>query len=134
LIIKPTVLAEVTVTALVAAFVPDAFPTVRVTVKVPAAAYVWVGFWLVLVPPSPKFQDHVVGDPVDASVNCTDTFAEGDAGEKVKEATGLDDGEEDDDDEDESPQAETTSVPSRMTNPASQARQGCVRLAVMDAS
>jgi hypothetical protein len=35
----------------------------------------------VLVPPSPKLQDHVDGDPVDASVNCTETFVEGGEGE-----------------------------------------------------
>jgi hypothetical protein len=34
------VLAEVTVSTLLAVFVPDAFPIVSVTVKVPAAAYV----------------------------------------------------------------------------------------------
>jgi hypothetical protein len=63
-------------------------------------------------------------------------LAAGDAGENVKEATGLDDGEDDDDgdDEDESPQAETTSVPSRMTNPARQVREGSECIAVMDAS
>ena len=137
MIIKPTVRAEVTVTALLAVFVPDAFPTVRVAVKVPAAAYVWTGFWLVLVPPSPKFQDHVVGDPVDASVNCTDTFAEGDEGEKVNEATGPDDGEDDDDDEDdedESPQAETASVPIMMMTAASPGRRGDLWVLVTGAS
>jgi hypothetical protein len=132
LTIKPTVRVAPTVTALLVVFVPEAFPAVRVTVNVPAAAYVWVGFWSALVPPSPKFQDHVVGDPVDASVNCTDTFAEGDAGERVKDAAGLDDGE--DEDEDESPQAEATSVASRMTKPARQAREGSACIVVMDAS
>jgi hypothetical protein len=122
------------VTTLLAVFVPEAFPAVRVTVNVPAAAYVWVGFWSVLVPPSPKFQDHVAGDPVDASVNCTDTFAAGDAGEKVKDAAGLEDGEDDDEEEDESPQAEATSVPSRMKKTARQAREGSVCKVVMDAS
>jgi hypothetical protein len=139
LIIRPTVLAEpdATVTVRLVAFVPAAFPAVRVTVKVPAAAYVWVGFCSVLVPPSPKFQDHVVGDPVDASVNCTDTFADGDAGEKLKDAVGLDDGEDDDEDdeeEDESPHAAARSVPNRMTKPARQAREGSVCIVVMDAS
>jgi hypothetical protein len=133
LIIKPIVRVAPTATALVAVFVPDAFPTVRVTVKVPAAAYVWVGFWSVLVPPSPKFQDHVAGDPVEASVNCTDTFADGE-GEKVKDAAGLDDGEDEEADEDESPHAAATSVPSRMTKPARQARKGRVCIVVMDAS
>jgi hypothetical protein len=72
---------------------------------------------------------------VDASVNCTDTFAGGDAGEKVKDAAGLDDGEDDDEeDEDESPHAAATSVPSRMRKPARQAREGSVCVVVMDAS
>jgi len=73
---------------------------------------------------------------VDASVNCTDTFADGDAGEKVNDAAGLDDGEDDDEeeDEDESPQAEATNAPSRMTTPARQAREGSVCTVVMDAS
>jgi hypothetical protein len=84
----------------------------------------------VLVPPSPKLQDHVAGDPVDASVNCTETFAEGDEGEKVNEATGLDDEEDDDDDEDESPQAETASVPITMMTAASRGGRSdlCVRV------
>jgi hypothetical protein len=139
LIISPTVRAEpdATVTVRLVVLVPAAFPAVRVTVKVPAAAYVWVGFCSVLVPPSPKFQDHVAGDPVETSVNCTDTFAEGDAGEKEKDAVGLDDGEDDDEDdeeEDESPHAAATSVPSRMAKPARQAREGSVCIVVMDAS
>jgi hypothetical protein len=136
LTIRPTVRVAPTATALLAVFAPEAFPAVRVTVNVPAAAYVWVGFWSVLVPPSPKFQDHVVGDPVDASVNCTDTFADGDAGEKVKDAAGLDDGddEEEDEEEDESPHAAATSVPSRMTRPARQRREGRACMVIMDAS
>ena len=73
---------------------------------------------------------------MDASVNCTDTFADGDAGEKVKDAAGLDDGEDDDEDEeeDESPHAAAASVPSSMTKPARQVRDGRVCIVVMDAS
>jgi hypothetical protein len=134
LIIRPIVRVAPTVTVLLAVLEPAALPAVRVTVKVPAAAYVWVGFWSALVPPSPKFQDHVVGDSVDASENCTDTFAEGDAGENVKETAGRDDEEDDDEDEDASPQAETTSVPSMMTDAASQARRGDVCVLVTGAS
>jgi hypothetical protein len=63
---------------------------------------------------------------MDASVNCTDTFADGDAGKKVNDAAGLDDGEDDDEEEDESPQAEATNAPSRMTRPARHAREGSV--------
>jgi hypothetical protein len=74
-----------------------------------------------------------VGDPVDASENCTDTFVEGDAGENVKEAAGRDD-EEDDEDEDEFPQAAATSVPSVMTVAASQTRRGDVCVLVTGAS
>jgi hypothetical protein len=122
LIIRPIVRVAPgpTVTVRLLVLEPAALAAVRVTVKVPAAAYVWVGFWSALVPPSPKFQDHVVGDPVDASENCTETFAEGDAGENVKEAVGLDD--EEDDDEAESPQAETRNVPRMVTDAVSQAR------------
>jgi hypothetical protein len=36
--------------------------TVRDTVYVPELVYVWLGFWLVLVPPSPKFQERLVID------------------------------------------------------------------------
>jgi hypothetical protein len=53
----------------------------------------------------------------------------------VKDAAGLDDGEDDDEeDEDESPHAAATSVPSRMRKPARQAREGSVCVVVMDAS
>jgi len=40
----------------------------------------------VLVPPSPKLQDHEVGLPVEASVNWTDCPAIGEEGLKVNEA------------------------------------------------
>jgi hypothetical protein len=48
---------------------------------------VWLGFWAVLVVPSPKFHDQEVGLPADVSVNCTDWPAAGEVGLKVKEAT-----------------------------------------------
>jgi hypothetical protein len=75
-----------------------------------------------------------VGDPVDASENCTDTFAEGDAGENVKEAAGMDGDEGEDEDEEESPQAQITNAQNTKTDGASQARKGSARVAVMDAS
>jgi hypothetical protein len=57
------------VTELVFVFVdPHAFVTVRLTVYVPAAMYVWLGFCNVLVPPSPKFHDQVLIVPVEVSV------------------------------------------------------------------
>jgi hypothetical protein len=45
-----------------------------------------LGFWEVLVEPSPKAQLHDVGVPVEVSVNWTDWPAAGEAGLKVKEA------------------------------------------------
>ena len=48
---------------------PDAFRMVRLTANVPADAKAWLGFWEVLVAPSPKAQDQDVGFPVDVSVN-----------------------------------------------------------------
>jgi len=44
-----------------------------------------LGFWAVLVVPSPKFHSQEVGDPVEVSVNCTACPAVGAAGEKVNE-------------------------------------------------
>jgi hypothetical protein len=67
-------------------------------------------------------------------VNCTDTFAEGDEGAKVNEATGLDDGEGEDDDEDESPQAETARVPIMMMTAASRVRPSDLCVLVTGAS
>jgi hypothetical protein len=46
----------------------------------PTELNVWVGFWVVLVPPSPKVHRQEVGEPVDVSVNCTACPATGDAG------------------------------------------------------
>jgi ribosomal protein L21E len=42
----------------------------------------------VLDPPSPKVQDHEVGEPVEVSVNCTVRGGTPDVGAAVKEATG----------------------------------------------
>ena len=75
-----------TATLWVVLFVPELFVTVRVTVFVPAVAYVWVGFWAVLVDPSPKLHDQAVGLPVDVSVNCTAWPAAGDSGLKLNDA------------------------------------------------
>lgn len=74
-----------TVTVRVDVLELEPFVTVKVTVLVPADAYVWLGCWIVLVAPSPKFQDQAVGPPVEASVNWTACPAAGAAGEKVKE-------------------------------------------------
>jgi hypothetical protein len=52
-------------------FVLEPVAAVRLTVYDPAEANVWLGFWAVLVAPSPKLHDHEVGDPADVSVNCT---------------------------------------------------------------
>jgi hypothetical protein len=65
---------------------PEALVTVKVTVFVPTLANVWLGFWAVLVAPSPKFQDQAAGLPADVSVNCTDWPVTGVAGLKEKEA------------------------------------------------
>ena len=49
-------------------------------------AKVWLGFWTVLVAPSPKFHCQEAGDPVEVSVNCTACPATGELGVNVKEA------------------------------------------------
>jgi hypothetical protein len=43
----------------------------------------------VLEVPSPKLHCQEVGPPVDASVNCTDWPATGEAGEKLKDAASV---------------------------------------------
>ena len=60
---------------------PAAFVAVSETVYVPAAEKVCVGFWLVLVFPSPKFHDHEVGVFVEVSVKLTDNGAFPEEGE-----------------------------------------------------
>jgi len=47
---------------------------------------VWLGFWVVLAPPSPKLHCQEVGTPVEVSVNCTTCPSAGDEGVKVKDA------------------------------------------------
>lgn len=59
---------------------PEVFVTVRVTVYDAVAMNVWLGFWAVLVAPSPKFHCHEVGEPVEVSVNCTAWPATGEVG------------------------------------------------------
>jgi len=49
-------------------------------------------FWAALVAPSPKLHCQEVGDPVEVSVNCTACPASGEAGLKVKDAVGVDEG------------------------------------------
>ena len=49
----------------------------------------WDGFWSVDVPPSPKFQLQLVGDPVVLSVNVTFNGDAPDEGDPVKKAWGL---------------------------------------------
>jgi hypothetical protein len=55
-------------------------------------ANVWLGFWTVLVDPSPKPHCQEVGEPVEVSVNCTAWFVAGAAGLNVKEAESVDEG------------------------------------------
>ena len=81
LLLKEAARAAATVTVLVVLFDPEALVTVRVTVLDPAVVYEWLGFWDMLVPPSPKFHCQEVGVPADVSVNCTAWPAEGRAGE-----------------------------------------------------
>ena len=61
---------HVTYPVFVSVFVPSRFVTVSETVQVPGLN-VWLGFWRVDVPPSPKVHAQVAGVPVDASVNWT---------------------------------------------------------------
>ncbi len=49
--------------------------------------YAYDGFSLVLESPSPKFQSHVVGDPVDVSSNCTVRGAVPEIGDAVNDET-----------------------------------------------
>jgi hypothetical protein len=48
---------------------PVLLAAVKVTEKDAAAIKEWLGFWTVLVDPSPKFHCHEVGEPVDLSRN-----------------------------------------------------------------
>jgi hypothetical protein len=58
-------------------FEPEALLTLSVTIFDPVVVYMWLGFWVVEVVPSPKLHDHEVGLPADVSVNCTDCPAAG---------------------------------------------------------
>jgi hypothetical protein len=80
LYVKDAVKAGETETVRLVLFEPEAFDTVNVTVFDPAVVKVWLGFLDVEVPPSPKFQDQEVGDPVDVSVNWMDCPAIGAVG------------------------------------------------------
>jgi hypothetical protein len=69
------------VTVLLVLFDPEALVAVRVTVLDPAVVYEWLGFWYVLVTPSPKLHSQEEGVPADVSVNWTVCPAEGSVGE-----------------------------------------------------
>jgi len=56
---------------------------------VPEEVKAWVGFWLLLVPPSPKFQAQEVGVLVEVSVKVTLWPVTGAAGENVNDAAGT---------------------------------------------
>ena len=77
---KEAVNAATTVTVRVAVLEPELFVAVNVTVFEPAVVKAWLGFWAVLVPPSPKLHNHEVGLPVEVSVNATDWLTAGEAG------------------------------------------------------
>jgi len=78
--LNEAVSAATTVTVRVVLFDPEVLVTVRVTIFDPVVVKAWLGFWEVLVPPSPKFHCQEVGLPVDVSANATDCPAAGDVG------------------------------------------------------
>ena len=96
----------------VAVVEPAALPAVRLTVNVPPAAYVWLGCWSELVPPSPNAQDHDVGLPVLVSVNCTVWVAVGADGDSAKAAAGGEPPGVVDDDDPSPPHAANARAPS----------------------
>ena len=67
----------------------DELPAIRDTVKVPADEYVFTGFFVVAVFPSPKAQYHLLGAFVEESVNCTVNGWHPVTGFAVKLATGT---------------------------------------------
>jgi hypothetical protein len=69
--VKDAVRAGTTATDLLTVFEPEALIAVKVTVNDAAVVNVWMGFWEVLVEPSPKLHCQAVGLPVDVSANCT---------------------------------------------------------------
>jgi hypothetical protein len=86
LYVKDATTAGTTVMVWVAVSEPEEFVAVNATVLLPAVANTWLGFWAVLVPPSPKFHCQEVGFPAEVSVNCTVCPAAGEAGLYVKDA------------------------------------------------
>jgi hypothetical protein len=81
-----TIALAATVTVFIALEDEVGLDAVRVTEYEPAATNACAGFWLALVDPSPKFQLHDVGLPVDASVNWMDWLTAGEPGLYVKDA------------------------------------------------
>ena len=77
---KDAARADPTVTVWLALLEPEALVTARVTAYDPAMVKAWLGFWDVLVVPSPKFHSQEVGDPADVSVNWTTCPATGEVG------------------------------------------------------
>lgn len=71
---------------------PSLSVIVRVIVLIPLSVYLWVGFWLVEVVPSPKLHCHDAIEPslsVDRSVKEIVSSTDGSSGEKIKSATGI---------------------------------------------
>src|SRR5260221_4145878 len=63
--------------------------TVKITEKIPALEYVWLGLVSVLTPPSPKVHEWLVIVPIDASVKFTSSGAAPFNGLAVNAATGA---------------------------------------------
>jgi hypothetical protein len=84
--VKDAVRAGTTKTVRLTVFEEEALVTVKVTKKDAAVVKVCMGFWVVLVEPSPKFHCQAVGDPAEVSVNCTAWPATGEPGANVKDA------------------------------------------------
>src|SRR4051794_12528883 len=83
----------VTVMTFVAALLwPPLLLATRLTVYVPAAAQLWLGFWAVNVVPSPKSQFQLVALPVLVSVNATEAPTRTLVAEAVNAAVGVPDG------------------------------------------
>ena len=83
--VDPTTIDPVCVVVLL----PKSFVSVKDTSYVPSFTYVYEGSSRVLVFPSPNVQFHVVGDPVEASVNCTVRGEIPDVGVPEKLGTGT---------------------------------------------
>ena len=85
-----------TVTVWVAMFVPPEFETVKVTVKMPLAAYVLGGGpWPAHVVPSPNAQPQARPVPVDVSVKVTASGVRPEAGVNVNDSDGPRNGDRD---------------------------------------